>query len=443
MSKGNFVTLIERDLNTVWHPCAQMHDYQAFAPLVVRSADGLYVELEDGRRLIDGYASWWCKNLGHRHPRLMQALSAQAARFEHVGLPHTTSELLVHVSERLTGMTQTLKKVLYASDGSCAVEMALKLSLHARQILGQPQKQKIITLENAYHGETLWTMAVSDLGLYRAPYESILPEPFVLRDLPYVSNRNEPLWSDASSVWPQFEAQLAPMAKSASAIIVEPILQGAAGMRLYSADFLARLRTWAAQNDVHFIADEIMTGLGRVGRPFACEYAGIEPDMLCLGKGLTAGVLPLSATLITDTIYDVFYAPYEAGRNFLHSHTHSGNALALAVALECLTVLEEEQICERTQQLEGRMMALLGGIGGLESLRGIGGVVAADLRTSFDRPRAGFEFYQQAAQLGALLRPLGNTIYWSPPLIIHDEALQRLASITQAALQSPFSGMDE
>lgn len=429
------MNLADRDTNTVWHPCAQMHDYRAFAPMVIQSADGVFVELEDGRRLIDGYASWWCKNLGHRHPRLIAALTAQCDRFEHVGLAHTTSDLLVRFSEKLTGMTDSLKKVLFASDGSCAVEMALKLSLHARQILGQSKRSKIITLENAYHGETLWTMAVSDLGIYRQPYQAVMPEPFVIRDIPYVNSQKDPVWHDASEAWSQIEPQLALMTETASALIVEPILQGAAGMRLYSADFLRRLRLWAKQHDIHFIADEIMTGLGRVGRPFACDYADIEPDMMCLGKGLTAGVLPMSATLITDSLYELFYAPYEQGRNFLHSHTHSGNALGVAVALECLTVLEEEGVYSRAQELSVVMPQLMGNIAGLTNLRGIGGVVAAVIAESVHSDRIGFEFYQQAAKLGALLRPLGNTVYWCPPLVIDDKELEQLADITQDALR--------
>lgn len=417
--------LIERDLNIVWHPCAQMKDYQRFKPLHVKSARGVYVELEDGRQLIDAYSSWWCKNLGHGHPRLLTALTKQAKQFEHVGLAHTTSDLLVEFCEKLTGLTRTLKKVMFASDGSCAVEMALKLSLHARQVRGQEEKTNVIALENAYHGETLWAMAVTDLGTYRDPYASVLPETKFIRAIPYVNSVDDPLWKDCSSVWPELEAQLDQYAITSTAIIVEPILQAAAGMRLYSADFLKRIRLWASDNDVHLIADEIMTGLGRVGRPFACEYADIEPDIMCLGKGLTAGVLPLSATMMTDKLYDTFYDDYEQGKNFLHSHTHTGNALAIAVALECLNVLEEEGAYQQAQDLQNKMRACFP----LGNQRGIGGVIAADLAGN-PEDRLGFKCYQKAAELGALLRPLGNTIYWCPPLNVSDRELQKLAGIT-------------
>lgn len=422
-------TLIERDLNTVWHPCAQMKDYQDFKPLPVRSARGVYVELEDGRRLIDAYSSWWCKNLGHGHPRLMAALSQQAQRFEHVGLAHTTSKLLTEFSEKLTGLTSTLNKVMFASDGSCAIEIALKLSLHSRQVTNQPDKTKIIALENGYHGETLWAMAVTDLGIYRDPYASVLPQTEFLRGIPYVNSIHDPLWRDCSSVWPALEAQLNQYAATATAIIVEPILQAAVGMRLYSADFLQRLRQWSFAHDVHLIADEVMTGLGRVGKPFACDYAGIEPDIMCLGKGLTAGVLPLSATLMTNQLYDLFYHDYKQGKNFLHSHTHTGNALALAVALECLQVLEEEGIYQQALDLQQKMRACFP----LSNQRGIAGVIAADLMVDPDE-RIGFKCYQKAAQLGALLRPLGNTIYWCPPLNISEQELYQLADITKAVV---------
>jgi len=433
------MTLAERDHNVVWHPCAQMKDYQRFEPLPVQSACGVYVHLDDGRKLIDAYSSWWCKNLGHAHPRLMAALKAQIDQFAHVGLPHTTSKNLVEFSEKLTGMTDQLNKVLFASDGSCAVEMALKLSLHARQILGQPHKNKVISLQNAYHGETLFTMAVSDLGIYRDPYASVIPEALVIPDLPYVHSTDDPLWQDASAHWAKIEPWLLKQVDQTTAIIVEPILQAAAGMLIYSADFLQRLANFAKQHHIHLIADEIMTGLGRVGRPFACQYAGIEPDMMCLGKGLTAGVIPLSATLLTDEIYQLFYEDYQRGHNFLHSHTHSGNALAIAVALECLNTMEEEGIYERTLNLQTNMRQHFTEIadqtGRLTNIRGIGGVIAADL-TVDSNCRAGFEVYQHAAKLGALLRPLANTIYWCPPLTITQKELSKLAEITSQAIAS-------
>lgn len=421
----------------IWHPCSQMKDYVSFPPLMVERAQGSYFYLENGQRIIDAISSWWCKSLGHGHPRLKQALIQQAEKFEHVIFANTTHETIIRLSEKLTTLCPTLTKVFYASEGSSAVEIALKMSLHARKIMQQPERHRFMALQNAYHGETGLALSVSDLGIYRKAYAEILVDVPYLAPLPYLQHRINPLWDDCSAYWPAIEKQLNYYADSLTALIVEPVVQAAAGMQLYSPDLLRRLRQWTQANDVHFIADEIMTGFGRTGLPLACQHAAITADFVCLGKSLTAGWLPLSAVLTNDTIYQLFYADYSSGHNFLHSHTFSGNALAASVALACLEVLQEENIYQRValleQQLYMRMQQIAATTGRLQNVRGIGALVAADL-VAEQGERLGYQVYREAVARGALLRPLGNTIYWCPPFNITDATLTELQRITQEAI---------
>lgn len=435
--------LIARDLKHLWHPCSQMKDYEQFPPKMIVGAKGSYFTLANGSRVIDAISSWWCKSLGHGHPRLKAALLAQLEKFEHVLLANTTNETIVRLSENIAGLVPSLNKVMYAGDGSCAVEMAMKMSLHARLIKGETERTKFMALSGDYHGETSGALAVSDLGLYREPYRAMLIDPIFLQNIPYVAGEADPLWSDCSSIWSDIESQLIRVADQLTAIIVEPIVQGANGMLIYSADFLKRLRAWCQSHNIHFIADEIMTGFGRTGKMLACEHAEIEPDFLCISKGMTSGWLPISAVVTTDAIYDLFYDDYERGKSFLHSHTYTGNALAAAVANACFDVFAEENILQTVQTQAPLMRSLMEKTaqetGCLHNIRSIGAVVAADLIVESSEQRLGYQVFQQAVSLGAWLRPLGNTLYWLPPLNIDCETLVSLQAITTQAIQNSIS----
>lgn len=430
------MNLITRDLNSIWHPCSQMKDYETFLPLPVASAEGAYITLENGHKIIDAISSWWCKSLGHGHPRLKNALKEQLDKFEHVIFANTTNETIVCLSEKLTQLTSSLKKVFYASEGSSAVEIALKMSIHAQQLKGN-QRNKFIALKNGYHGETTLALSVSDLALYKSPYEGLIHSAEFIAP-PYVSSKQDPLWKNATEAWQKIEKILETYQDEIAAIIVEPILQGAGGMQIYSPDFLKHLRRFTQKKGIYLIADEIMTGMGRTGTLLACEHAQIEPDFLCLGKGLTGGFLPFSAVLLTNEIYELFYADYASGKSFLHSHTFSGHALGAAVALECLKIFEQEKILEKISALETNLQTLMQTVaektGALTHIRGIGGIVAADLKST--EPRLGYQIYQKAVELGALLRPLGNTIYWLPPLNTSLETLEDLRDITANAISA-------
>lgn len=421
----------------IWHPCSQMKDYELFRPLVITGAKGDYLHLDNGKKIIDAISSWWCKTLGHQHPRLKRALYEQLEKFEHVILANTTNETIMQLSEKLSRLSPSLNKVMYASDGSCAVEIALKMSLHAREIEGKHQRKLFIALENGYHGETAGALSVSDLGIYSEPYRSML---FDVKKIspPYVSDKNNPLWNNCETHWEKTLSELQPYAGTATAVIVEPILQGAAGMQIYSKDFLYRLRQWTSENDIHLIADEIMTGIGRTGKMLACEHANIEPDFICLSKGLTGGFLPLSAMLTSQSIYDLFYDDYERGKSFFHSHTHSGNVLAASVACEVLNIMHEEKLCERAEKIgnimQENMQSIADQTGKLKNVRAIGAMVAADIICKTPNRRYGYEIYQKAVEAGALLRPLGNTLYWLPPLNVEWKTLAELKEITENAI---------
>jgi adenosylmethionine-8-amino-7-oxononanoate aminotransferase len=416
-----------------------MKDHESMPLFEVAAASGCYLQATDGKKLLDAISSWWCKSLGHQHPRIKRAVSHQLELFEHTMLAGTTNDVIVTLSEKLAALNPLLSKVLYAGDGSSAVEIALKLSLHAQKISGHSKRTKFLTLENAYHGETVGAMSVSDLGIYRDAYQPMLFEVEVI-PVNYVSGEEDAKWHDCNQHWQQLEAQLARCEHEIAAVIVEPIVQGAGGMRVYSMNYLQRLREWTRARGIYLIADEIMTGLGRTGKMLACEHAGITPDFLCLSKGLTSGWLPLSAVLTTQAVYDLFYQDYDAGHSFLHSHTYSGNPLAASAAVATLAVIAEENIVERTVELGNKMRSALARIanqtGLLKNLRGIGAIVAADFQINDNRRRAGLDVYRAAYTEGVLLRPLGDTIYWLPPLIMQENELTTLEHVTKRALIS-------
>lgn len=425
-------SLIQRDLKHIWHPCTQMKDFEQCPPLIIERAKGSYLFTDRGP-IIDGISSWWCKSLGHGHPAVIAAIQEQLSRFEHVIGANTTHPNLVLLGEKLTELTGK-QHTFFASDGSCAVEIAMKLALQAQQLKGNPQRHAFISLEHAYHGETLGTLSVSDLGIYKAPFSAWTKSCHTLRNIPYVNNQTEPLWSNCEAIWPGIVKQLDAWRKTACAIILEPIVQGAGGMRCYSADFLKRLAQYAKDNDIFLIADEIMTGICRTGRWLASQHANIEPDIICLSKGLTSGSLPLSCVLIDHAIYDLFYADFSAGRSFLHSHTYSGNALAASAALATLQTMETEDINQQAQAL-GHMMHqhfsdIASQSGQLGPIRSFGAIVAADLKPHPTNERVGYALYQEALAQGALLRPIGNTLYWLPPLTTDEQTIGKLAEIT-------------
>jgi adenosylmethionine-8-amino-7-oxononanoate aminotransferase len=437
------MSLAEKDIQTIWHPCAQMKEYEHYPPLEIHRALGSKIELKNGKKIIDAISSWWCKSLGHNHPRLKKVMMAQIEKFEHVMFAHTTNEPIVSLSLRLTQLIKGLNRVFYAGDGSCAVEVAIKMCWQARQILNDHERHLFVALSNGYHGETLGALSVSDVGLYRKSFQDLLFKTEFIFDIPYVSGIADPLWSDAEFAWKKTEKFLEPISDRVSAIILEPIVQGGGGMKIYSADWLRRLRQWTKDHGIYLIADEIMTGIGRTGKMLACDYADVEPDFLCLGKGLTSGWMPFSAILTKQSIYDLFYANYEENKSFLHSHTFSGHVLGACVANEVFQIFSDDRILDSVSILNQTMLEMMNdiakSIGCLSNVRGIGAMVAAEVTGYQGTTRFAFEFAKRAAEQGVLLRPLGSTLYWLPPLNIEYDQLCKIQAVSWAVLNELVS----
>ncbi len=460
-------SLTQRDLAVLWHPCGQMQDYHEFPPLEISSASGGWLTLTDGRRVFDAISSWWCKSLGHGHPRLREALIAQSTQFEHVILANTTNEPVVQFSERLLSAANGLPpntwgssaplgrqaghfgKVFFADNGSTAVEVAMKMAVQAQAQRGRPQRTRFAAFTHGYHGETVGALSVGDCGLYKDTFKSLLFPCTMLGPLPYRCGDLDPLWFDASAEWPAIQAQLHRITDDLAAIIYEPLLQGAGGMLLYSPDLLRRLRAWANAHHVLLIADEIAAGMGRCGAILASHHAGLDvlPDIAVLSKGLTGGFLPFATVLTTDAIYDTFLGDWASSRAFLHSNTYAGHALGVAVGLASLNAYAEEDVLNQVARngplLRQGLKQLAQQQPHYHNVRGLGMMAAVDLRRADGSPlnpanRTGWHVYRAAVERGALLRPLGDTLYLFPPLnttpneIAH--ALQALDDSVRAVL---------
>jgi adenosylmethionine---8-amino-7-oxononanoate aminotransferase len=456
VSRPPALDLAARDLSVFWHPCSQMRDYRDFPPLEIVGARGVRLELADGREIFDAIASWWCKSLGHGHPRLLAALSAQAAAFEHVITANTTSEPLVRFCERILAVANREQhpghfgKVFLADNGSTAVEIALKMALQAQAQRGAPGRTRFAAFENGYHGETVGALSVGDLDLYAAPYRAMCFDVERVRGLPYRSGPHDSAWLDAGREWPAIEAALDAHADTLAAVVYEPVLQAAGGMRLFSPDLLPRLRAWADARGVYLIADEIAAGMGRLGAMLASHLVdGALPDFAVMSKGLTAGVLPLSAVVTTNDIYALFDADYADRRAFLHSNTFTGNALALAVAGAVLDVFADEgvlgHVADTAPHLQEAFEALAASRPFFADVRACGMVGAVDLCGADGRPldpgrRTGYAVYREAIRRGALLRPLGDTMYLFPPLTATRADIDEMISILGASADAVLSG---
>ena len=423
--------LIEKDLKHIWHPCSQMKEFESTPPLIVHSAKGSLLNTNHGA-VIDAISSWWCKSLGHGHPRIIQAITQQLSQFEHIIAANTTYPALAQLGEKLAEISHK-QHVFFASDGSSAVEIAMKMALHGQQLKGKPKRRNFIALKNSYHGETLATLSISDLGIYKQPYDGLGVTCHFIDKVPYVTDIEDPLWNDCEAIWPAILAQLESIKDRCAGLIVEPLIQGACGMHCYSADFLTRLAQWAKDNGIYFIADEIMTGIGRTGKWLACHHANVEPDLICLSKGLTSGYVPLSCVLVDHSILELFYDDYDQGKSFLHSHTYSGNALGVVAALTTLQIMEQEQINQKATQLGQLMYREMQNIAKISQklthVRSFGAMVAANFDVLKDRTLLK-RFEQLAIKNGVLLRPLGETLYWLPPLNTDQQTISRLAEGT-------------
>ena len=431
-----------RDLRVLWHPCTQMHDHADLPPIPIRRGQGVWLEDYDGRRYLDAISSWWVNLLGHANPRINAAIAEQLDELEHVILAGFTHAPVVELSERLVALAPAgLTRCFYADSGSAAVEIALKMSFHYWRNRGEPQRTRFICLTNSYHGETLGALAVGDVALYKQTYEPLLLKAIPVRSPDcYHREPGESCADYARRAFAEMEATLARHAHETCAVIVEPLVQCAGFMRMYDPVYLSLLRAACDRHNVHLIADEVAVGFGRTGTMFACEQAHIRPDYLCLGKGLTGGYLPLSVCLTTDEIYGAFYGEYQTLKAFLHSHSYTGNPLACTAALATLDILRDDDVLAANRGLADHMRAACAPLkdhAHVAEVRQTGMIAAIELvrdkRTHEPFPwqeRRGRRVYQHGLEHGALLRPLGDVIYFMPPYVITREEIDVLVQTT-------------
>lgn len=428
--------LCARDLRVLWHPCTQMQDHEWLPLVPIARGEGPWLISESGKRYFDGVSSWWVNLFGHANPIISAAVAKQAQTLEHVILAGFTHRPAVELAERLLALVgPPFSRVFYADSGSAAIEVALKMSFHFWRNVGQPGKQRFVVFDGAYHGETLGALSMTQVPLYRETYGALLLDPLVAPSPSGAFGSVDPAASAASL--DALRSLLETYAETVAAVIIEPLVQCAAGMRMHDPGFLSRLRALCDRYSVHLIADEVAVGFGRTGAMFAHQKAGIRPDFLCLGKGLTGGYLPLSCVLTNEHVYGAFYDEYRTLKAFLHSHSFTGNPLACAAALASLDIFATEPVLERNAKLGVAMDKALRELAGHPHVRGIrrmGMIAAFDLVDGKGQPfpwqeRRGLRVYQHALSEGALLRPLSNTVYFMPPYVATPDELAWLVSV--------------
>ncbi len=441
-----------RDLEVLWHPCTQMREHPDVLPLLaVARGDGAWLVDHDGHRTLDAISSWWTNLHGHAEPRIAEAIARQARTLEQVILAGATHPPAVELAERLLAIAPRqagrtpLAKVFYADNGSAGVEVALKMAFHWFRNRGdEPRRTKFVALENGYHGETIGALSVGDIPLYRRTYAPLLmealfapsPDGTLAREGQTAAGRAEDAADALARLFDDHPGEIC-------ALILEPRVQCAGGMRMHDPLFLRRARELCDVHGVFLIADEIAVGFGRTGSMFACEQAGIMPDLMCLSKGLTGGFLPLAAVLATQDIYDGFLDDSRE-RAFLHSHSYTGNPLACAAALASLDIFASDDVLARNRRTAARMAALAAPLAAhphVAEVRQAGMILALELGrdgvrgAGFDATaRVGLRAYTAALARGVLLRPLGDVLYWMPPYCIDDAQLELLASVTADAI---------
>jgi adenosylmethionine-8-amino-7-oxononanoate aminotransferase len=397
-----FMNLVERDRKTIWHPYTQQKTAPLPTPIV--RGEGVWLIAEDGRRILDGISSWWVNIHGHSHPFLNAALARQANELEHVMFAGFTHPSAIELAERLIALApKKLTRVFYSDNGSTAVEVALKMAYQFWRNRGE-QRRTFVALENAYHGDTFGAMAASGASVFTKPFEKLLFR--VLR---------------ASGELTQLEHLCRAKKGEIAALIIEPMLQGAGGMIVWEKDFLRSVRELCDRYEILLIADEVLTGFGRTGKMFACEHAEVSPDVMCLSKALTAGYLPLGATLATEEIYAAFLSD-DRSKTFFHGHSFTANPLACAVAVASLQLFETEASLARVALIGQKFRAFFPQLRRLEcvkDVRVIGAIGVAELKAGEGYlAEVGQMLYLEFLRRNILLRPLGNVLYFMPPYII-------------------------
>jgi adenosylmethionine-8-amino-7-oxononanoate aminotransferase len=421
------MNLGDKDKRYLWHPFTQMRDWTAGEPLIIARADGNHLIDVDGRRYLDGVSSLWCNVHGHRRREIDDAVRAQLDRVAHSTLLGLSNVPAIELAERLVAIApRGLSRVFYSDSGSSAVEAALKIAFQYQQQRGQSRRTRFLALADAYHGDTLGAVSVGSIDTFTQIFQPLLFQ--ALRVRPDVE---------------ALEQAFAAHGDELAAFIVEPLVQGAAGMRLQPPGFLAAARRLCTEHGVALICDEVATGFGRTGTMFACEQEAVTPDLLCLAKGLTGGYLPLAATLATDEIYSAFLGEYRERRTFFHGHTYTGNPLACAAALASLAIFEQDRVLDRLApkmaRLAERLAVEIATLPHVREVRRRGLMVGIELERS---PGVAYAFEEAIGarvclavrRRGVILRPLGPVVVMMPPLSITDDEIDLLVSATAMSI---------
>ncbi len=443
----NKLSVTERDLSVLWHPCTQMKDHESLPLIAIKKGDGVFIEDFEGNRYLDAISSWWVNLFGHCNPVINQAIKEQLDTLAHVMLGGFTHEAAVVLSEKLLDVApKGLRKCFYSDNGSSAVEIALKMSFQSWRNQGYSKKTKFVSLENSYHGETLGALAVSDVALYKQTFAPLLMDVITAPSPDCYYRESGESWEDYSIR--QFAAMdniLKEQADEICAVIIEPLIQCAGNMRMYHPIYLTLLRTACDTYGIHLIADEVAVGFGRTGTLFGCEQGNISPDFLCVAKGLTGGYLPLAATLTTDAIYQTFYDDYEKLTGFFHSHSYTGNALGCRAGIATLGIFQQQNIIEKNKSLAEVMRKATAHFVDhphVSEVRQTGMVLAIEFvknkktRMPFEwQQRRGLKVYQYALTQGVLMRPIANVVYFIPPYVITEAQIQHLADVAWQGIQ--------
>ena len=427
-------TVLNRSLQSVWHPCTQMKHHENFPLIPIQRGEGVWLVDADGKRYLDAVSSWWVNLFGHNNPRIKDAIKLQLDTLEHVMLAGFTHEPVVNLSEKLAKITG-LGHAFYASDGASATEIALKMSFHYWRNTGRPLKTKFISLKNSYHGETLGALGVTDVAIFKDTYAPLLMQSAQMPSPDFrLSAEDETAEDFALRCAKALELYVSEHHDELAAFIIEPLVQCAAGMAMYHPTYLRRAREICTQYDVHLIADEIAVGFGRTGTMFASEQAKVTPDFTCLSKGITGGYLPLSAVLTTDKIYQAFYDDSTL-KGFLHSHSYTGNPLACSAALATLAIFESDHIIEKNKQTAAYIISKAQTFNDLpiKHMRQQGMILAFDVNTTHTKFSSAC--YAAALSQGLLLRPIGNTVYFMPPYTITESEVNFMIGATVGALK--------
>lgn len=441
---------IEKDLKYVWHPDTQMKQYEGsdFKPTLIERGEGIYLYDLDGNKYIDGVSSWWVNTLGHSNPELNKILTQQAQKIEHVLLADFTHIPAIELAERLIKLAgEPFSKVFYSDDGSTAVEVALKMAYQYWYQKGKPEKKYFVSMTDSYHGDTLGSVSVGGIDIYKKIFNPLVFETLkVCAPYCYRCPKNKQCTDCAIDCIKEVEELFEQKHGEIAAMIVEPLVQGAAGMRMYPAEYLTKLRALCDKYDILLIDDEVAMAFGRTGKYFAFEHAGIKPDIFCVAKGITAGYIPLAATITTDKIYNAFYDDFSALKTFYHGHSFTGNPVACAVAVENLKILERDNIIESLQpkikKLEHCLEKFkeLKHVGDVRQTGMIGAVEMVKNKATKEpydfAERTGHKVFKEALKNGAILRPIGNVIYFMPPLIINEQEIENLTKIAYNAIKT-------